>query len=534
MILQVLNDRQSNFMKPTIKTDILIVGAGPTGLSLGCQLQRYGIDFMIVEKNEGVTPYSKAIGVHARTLEIFDQIGLGREAVARGTVAGAAHLIIDGEIRGELRFSDVGKSMSPFPFVLMLEQSKTERLLYEYLQSNQKDVLWKTELETFKQDSDGVVAQVRTSDEETQIISAKYIVGCDGPKSLVRQALGLKFEGSTFERIFYVADAQVDWQMSHDMLHVCFSPDSFVVFFPLKGEKRYRIVGVFPEEFNKDESDILYEEIEARIKSETKLNLDIHDVEWFSTYKVHTRHVNKFSAGRGFLAGDSAHIHTPAGAQGMNTGIQDGYNLAWKIALVIRGANEELLETYNEERLENAKRLVNTTDRFFGFAAGTDWLMNFLRLHVLPPIAKHMFSLDAVRRFAFPTISQIGINYRHSSLSNHAGDEDFEVKAGDRLPYFLVDGQNIFDRLQQPKFHFLVFSSELNGFRQLKDELARRYPELVDFNAFTISPEVEEIFGRNKDFSVLLRPDNHVGTISSDNSLSHIQEYLVKFIGSQR
>jgi hypothetical protein len=201
---------------------------------------------------------------------------------------------------------------------------------------------------------------------------------------------------------------------------------------------------------------------------------------------------------------------------------------------VIRGANEELLETYNEERLENAKRLVNTTDRFFGFAAGTDWLMNFLRLHVLPPIAKHMFSLDAVRRFAFPTISQIGINYRHSSLSNHAGDEDFEVKAGDRLPYFLVDGQNIFDRLQQPKFHFLVFSSELNGFRQLKDELARRYPELVDFNAFTISPEVEEIFGRNKDFSVLLRPDNHVGTISSDNSLSHIQEYLVKFIGSQR
>src|SRR5215813_11759472 len=110
------------------------------------------------------------------------------------------------------------------------------------------------------------------------------------------------------------------------------------------------------------------------------------------------------------------------GAQGMNTGIQDGYNLAWKIALVIRGANNKLLETYNEERLENAKRLVNTTDRFFGFAACTDWLMNFLRLHVLPSIAKHIFSLDAVRRFAFPTISQIGINYRHSSLSNHAGD----------------------------------------------------------------------------------------------------------------
>src|SRR5215813_6485610 len=452
---------RSNLMKPTIKTDILIVGAGPTGLSLGCQLLRYSIDFIIVEKNEGITPYSKAIGVHARTLEIFDQMGLAQEAVAQGTVAEAARLIIDGEIRGELRFSDIGKGMSPFPFVLMLEQSKTERLLYEYLQSHQKDVLWKTELETFKQDSDGIVAQVQTSVGETRTISAKYIVGCDGPNSPVRHGLGLKFEGSTFERIFYVADAQVDWQMSHDTLHVCFSPDSFVVFFPLKGEKRYRIVGVFPEQFNKDESDILYEEIEARIKSETRLALDIHDVEWFSTYKVHTRHVNKFYAGRGFLAGDAAHIHTPAGAQGMNTGIQDGYNLAWKIALVIRGlAGERLLETYNEERLENAKHLLSTTDRFFGFAAGTDWLMNFLRLHVLPPIAKHLFSLDAVRKFAFPVISQIGINYRHGSLSNHAGDEDFEVKAGDRLPYFLIDGRNIFDLVRAPKFQLLVFSNE--------------------------------------------------------------------------
>src|SRR5215510_15408758 len=264
---------RSNLMKPTIKTDILIVGAGPTGLSLGCQLLRYGIDYIIVEKSEAITQYSKAIGVHARTVELFDQIGFAQEAVARGTVAGAARLIIDGEIRGELRFSDIGKGLSPFPFVLMLEQSKTERLLYQYLQSHQKDVLWKTELETFKQDSDGVVAQVRTSDDQTQTISAKYIVGCDGPKSLVRHGLGLKFEGSTFEQIFYVADAQVDWQMSHDMLHVCFSPDSFVVFFPLKGERRYRIVGVFPEEFNKAESDILYEEIETRIKSETRLDV---------------------------------------------------------------------------------------------------------------------------------------------------------------------------------------------------------------------------------------------------------------------
>src|SRR5262245_8147376 len=237
-------------MGATMKTDVLIVGAGPTGLSLACQLLRYGIDFIVVEKNEGITPYSKAIGVHARTLEIFDQIDLAQEAVTRGTLTNRARLIIDGEIRGELDFSDIGQGLSPFPFVLMLEQSKTEHLLYEYLRSHDRDVLWNIELESFTPDAGGILAQVRASNE-AKTIAAKYIVGCDGPKSPVRHALGLTFEGSTLERIFYVADAQVDWQFSHDALHVCFSPDSFVVFFPLKGEKRYRIVGVFPEELSK-------------------------------------------------------------------------------------------------------------------------------------------------------------------------------------------------------------------------------------------------------------------------------------------
>src|SRR5215475_9060332 len=162
-----------------MNTDVLIIGAGPTGLSLACQLLRYGVDFVVVEKNEGITPYSKAIGVQARTLEIFDQIGLAQQAVARGTITDKARLIIDGEIRGELDFSNIGKGLSPFPFVLMLEQSKTEHLLYEYLQEHQGDVLWKTELQSLSQDADRVVAHVKTSDNEMQAIAAKYVVGCD-------------------------------------------------------------------------------------------------------------------------------------------------------------------------------------------------------------------------------------------------------------------------------------------------------------------------------------------------------------------
>lgn len=511
-------------------TEVLIVGAGPTGLSLACQLIRYGIDFVIVEKNEGVTPYSKAIGVQARTLEIFDQIGLAEEAVDQGAIAEKARLLIDGEIRGELNFGNIGEGLSPFPFVLMLEQSKTERLLYEYVHSHGKDVHWKSELESFSQDASGVVAQVRNAQDAVSTVNARYIVGCDGPKSLVRHTLGLTFGGSTFERIFYVADAQIDWDLNHDSLHVSFAENSFVVFFPLKGEKRYRIVGVFPEDAANDAEEILYEEIERRIKRETKLPLDIHNVEWFSTYKVHTRHVDRFSDGSGFLAGDAAHVHTPAGAQGMNTGIQDGYNLAWKLAFVLRGrAEEKLLETYNEERLENASNLLKTTDRFFAFAAGTEWFLNFLRLHVLPSLAKHLFDSDIVRRFVFPLISQTGINYRHSSLSQHLGDEDFDVKAGDRMPWFLADSINMYEKLREPKFHLVRFSREEND-AQEAPHWANEYPEFIDTSTVKFDARIKAIFGASESFEVLLRPDNYIGAIARKDVSQRLRAYLEEVI----
>ncbi|MGA9769026.1 MAG: FAD-dependent monooxygenase [Blastocatellia bacterium] len=517
-------------METTTKTDVLIIGAGPTGLSLACQFVRYGIDFIIVEKNEGLTPYSKAVGVQARTLELYEQLGLAQKAVEQGSIAGKARLLAEGEVRAELDLSHIGEGLSPYPYLLVYEQNKNEKLLYEYLQSHGKEALWKTELESFSQNDSGVTAQVKTADGASRIIEARYVVGCDGPKSPTRHLLGLEFQGTTFERLFYVADAQIDWKFSHDALHLCLSRDTLLLFFPLKGEKRYRIVGSFPEGHEKDEGDILYEEIEQQIKDKAKLELDIHDVKWFSTYKVHTRHVNRFSEGRGFLAGDSAHIHTPAGGQGMNTGIQDGYNLAWKMALVLKGnGDEKLLDTYNEERLENAKHLLETTDRLFQFGAGSEWFLAFLRTNVLPSMAKYILGLDAVKNFVFPLISQIGINYRHSSLSRHAGDEDFKVKAGDRMPYFLADGKSIYDRLHQPKFHLLVFSDGEVDFQPLKSEIESGYAGLVDFDAIPLYPHVAEIFGSNKPFSLLLRPDNYLGLISADTSGDELKVYLNRF-----
>ncbi len=522
-------------MKTTINTDAIIIGAGPTGLSLACQFVRHGVDFVIVEKNEGVTPFSKALGVHARTLEIYEQLGLAQKAITQGTIAGKVRLLEGGEVRGEVDLSNVGQGLSSYPYMLVLEQSKNEQLLYEYMQAHGADVHWRTELESFSQTGANVTAHVKNSEGASQIIEAKYLVGCDGPKSMVRHALGLSFEGSTFERLFYVADVQIDWKYSHDALHICLARNAVVAFFPMRGEKRYRIVGAFPEGTNKDEGEILYEEIEQRIKEEAEIALDISHVNWFSVYKVHTRHVNKFSEGRCFLAGDAAHIHTPAGGQGMNTGIQDAYNLSWKIACVLKDdADERILDTYNEERLPNAIRLLGTTDRMFNLAAGTDWLFSLIRTTVFPPMAQFILSFDVVKKRFFPLISQIGINYRDGSLSRHTGDEDFSVKAGDRMPYFLIDGKSIYDKLREPKFHLLTFSNEAQDYQATRGEIESEYARLVDYHVVPLDPHVAEIFGADKPFNVLLRPDNHIGFISQETSSGGTRSYLNEAVKRSR
>ena len=507
------------------KTDVLIVGAGPTGLALACQLIRYGIDFVIVDQKEGITPYSKAIGVQARTLELYQQIDLADSLVELGTPAKGVRIIEGGEERAELPLSELGQGMSPYPFLLIVEQSKHEKLLYGFIKAHDKDVLWQTTLTDFSHDSTGVAGTTVNASGEKQLIEAQYLVACDGSKSRVRKELGLTFEGSTLERLFYVADVQIKWEFPHDMLAACLAKDQSTAFFPMVGEDHYRIVGVFPEDTDLKEGEVLYERIEQQILADTQLELDIYKVNWFSTYKVHSRRVNKFSEGRCFLAGDAAHIHSPAGAQGMNTGIQDGYNLAWKLAFVLRGdANPRILDTYNEERVEIAKRLLETTDRMFDLLVNPAWLLSFTRRYIFPRVANFIVGLDSVNQFIFPLISQIGITYRGRSLSLDT-DEEFEVKAGDRMPYFLVDGKSVYDWLHAPKFHLLSFTNQ--GEEQLtRKDVEREFRDLVDYHAFPLNDRITEIFGTDKAFSVLLRPDNYISFVSAEAPLRQLEAPL--------
>ena len=518
-------------MNESTQTDVLIVGAGPTGLALGGQLSRYGIAFEIVEKREGVTDFSKALGVHARTLEIYEQMGLASKAVEQGQVAGTVRLLEHGRELGHVDLRNVGEGMSPYPYMLVLEQSRNERLLYDYLLREGHDVSWQTELADFLQTEDSVTARIRSSDGTERTIEAKYLVGCDGPKSLVRHGLGLKFEGSTFERLFYVADVKIEWAFPHDALHVCLADHGVVAFFPMRGENRYRIVGAFPEGTTQSEGDVLFEEIEQRIKLEAGIALEISEVQWFSVYKVHSRHTESFSKGRCFLAGDAAHIHTPAGGQGMNTGIQDAYNLAWKLAFTLGGdAGPHVLDSYNQERLENAKRLLATTDRMFDLAAGSDWLLHAIRTTVFPPLAGALLRVAPVRRRFFSMISQTGIAYHESALSDSRHDAHFAIIAGDRMPYFLNDAGSIYDLLHAPKFHLLQFTHAPAG-QEAAARLEGEFPGWIDCHILPLTPRVEEVFGLKTPFTVLLRPDNYIALIAPGTPPGSVRDYMNRLTG---
>jgi 2-polyprenyl-6-methoxyphenol hydroxylase-like FAD-dependent oxidoreductase len=493
---------------------------------------RYNINFVIFDKKEGVTELSKALVVHARSLEIYDQVGLAKEAVAGGEQVQKVALMHDGKISGRLDFSNFGAGLSPFPFMLVFEQSKNEHLLYEHLQRNGKAVQWQTELESLTQDADSVRAVVKTSSNETQVIAARYLVGCDGASSPTRQFLGLPFEGSTHPRLFYVADVQMEFSGEEGTVYPVLGQDSFVLMVPMQGENRWRLIGNLPEYEDQIDQEVLFEAIETKVKRLVQMPLEITTVHWFSTYKVHTRRAEPFSIGRCFLAGDAAHIHTPAGGQGMNTGIQDAYNLAWKLAFVLQGkAQDSLLATYNEERLANAKRLLQTTDQFFEVAASARWYFRFFRENIFPTLASFVTQFSTAKEFLFPMVSQIGLDYPDSSLSQHQQDRKFEVKAGDRMPYFRVNGENIYDQLRNPKFHLFVFSDGQQDYKCLKLELETEYGGCIDFHVIPLYPRVVEIFGSHKPFKVLLRPDNYIALISPDCSLDDLKAYFHEVVG---
>ncbi|MEO5776280.1 MAG: FAD-dependent monooxygenase [Flavobacterium sp.] len=490
------------------KTQVVIIGAGPTGLSMAAQLIRHKIDFIIIEKNDKTTNLSKAIAVQARTLEIFQELGIVEEAMKRGQLTTGMILFSKGKRRASLDLSNMGKGLSDFPFALSLEQSKTEQLLAEYLQKNGKQIKWNAELNHFEQDNNGVKVYYKDKNGTEQKIEADYLVGCDGAGSLVRHQLGLSFEGSTEPKLFYVADVILKSSViNENRLYMYLIPKGFVLFFPMEGTGHYRIIGVLPEHTD-DSHEYNFAEVEPIIKKGIISPVDFGKVQWFSTYKVHSRKANSFMDGRCFIAGDAAHIHTPAGGQGMNTGIQDAYNLAWKMVYSLRGeVNNKVLQSYNTERTQNAKNLLNTTDRMFDIMSGVNGFWNFIRNGFFPIFLMVLSSNNFVKRKIYPLLSQIGIAYPDSFLTSKSSIG--KAKAGDRMHYFVFsDGKSIFSYLAEPVFKLLYFGK--NTIQNPLDNTGIA----MSFHSFTEIPD--SVFDNNTDFYVLVRPDNHISYIGKD------------------
>jgi 2-polyprenyl-6-methoxyphenol hydroxylase-like FAD-dependent oxidoreductase len=506
------------------KTQVVIIGAGPTGLSMAAQLIRHRIDFIIIEKNEKTTHLSKAIAVQARTLEIFQEMEIAEEALKRGQLTTGMNLFSNGKRRASIDLADLGKGLSDFAFALSLEQSKTEQLLAEYLLKNGEQAQWNSELIHFEQSDTGVSVSYKNHDGTMQKIEADYLVGCDGASSLVRHQLGLTFEGSTEPKLFYVADVILASPVIHEnRLYMYLIPKGFVLFFPMEGTGHYRIIGVLPE--HKDDThEYTFSEVEPIIKKGIVSPVDFSKIEWFSTYKVHSRKAEAFMKNRCFIAGDAAHIHTPAGGQGMNTGIQDAYNLAWKMAYCLRGeANNDMLQSYDTERTQNAKRLLNTTDRMFDIMAGVNGFWNFIRMGFFPLFLIVLSTNNFVKRKLYPLLSQTGISYPDSFLTTKSSVG--KVKAGDRMHYFVfVNGKTIFSYLTEPVFKLLHF-----GNKAIENPLNDSGITL-SFQSFNEIPNA--IFGSNTDFYILVRPDNHISYIGSD--LAACRDLLNKISASTK
>lgn len=448
---------------PLTPVDVLIVGAGPTGLMLANQLARRGVRALVIDRNPGPSIQTKALGVQARTLEIYAHLGIVERALELGTRATGANMWVEGRRSARVPLGDIGRDLSPYPFLLILGQDDNERLLGDALREQGMDVRWNTELVGLVQSAEHVSATLKQADGSMLEVTARWVAGCDGSHSAVRHLSDIPFPGAPYEHVFFVADTRMTGPMVPGELNVYFWRRGFHLLFPMHGTDHWRVVGIVPPEL-RARDDLDFDAVVPSVRQEVGSSLSFQACTWFATYHIHHRRAERFRDRRCFLLGDAAHIHSPVGAQGMNTGLQDAYNLAWKLALVVSGrAGERLLDSYEIERVPVADRLLRTTDQAFSVVVSDSWWAGLIRTRLLARILALAMRLDRARTLAFRTISQIGIRYPGSPLSHTLeGLPDGAPRAGDRFPWLRLERspngvvEDLFTRFDDTRFNLIV------------------------------------------------------------------------------
>jgi 2-polyprenyl-6-methoxyphenol hydroxylase-like FAD-dependent oxidoreductase len=495
---------------------VLIAGAGPTGLVLALWLTRMGVKVRLIDKAPEPGTTSRALAVQARTLEFYQQMDLAETVVDRGHKVATLNLWVKGAKAATVSLQEIGRGLSPFPFPMIFPQDEHERLLIERLCTIGIEVERGTELLGFEDDGRQVHATLRRSDGSEERCTAAYLAGCDGARSRTREVLNIGFPGGTYDHLFYVADVEAAGAPMDGNLHVDLDVADFLAVFPLKGEGRARLVGSVRDDAAQDAQHLRFEDVQER--AIRNLKIEVQHVNWFSTYRVHHRVAQAFARGRAFLLGDAAHVHSPVGGQGMNTGIGDAVNLAWKLAAVLKdNSGAALLESYEPERIAFARRLVATTDRVFAGVINPGALARFVRTQVVPAIVPGLFELAFVRRFAFRTVSQIAVNYRGSALSCGAAGQ---LKGGDRLPWVASAGtQGNFAPLATLKWQVHVYGSPNTELVEFCAERA------LQFQAFPWQAACHEA-GILQNALYLVRPDGYVALADPDASTQTLAQYF--------
>jgi 2-polyprenyl-6-methoxyphenol hydroxylase-like FAD-dependent oxidoreductase len=530
--------------RPHHEVDVLVVGAGPTGLALALHLAAHGVRPRVVDKAADRVHESRALALQPRTLEVLAGLGITDQLVKMGHQAVQLRIHAGARARSAPLF-DLGLADTAYPYLLFLSQAETERILAEHLHTVGVTIERRVELVELAPGPDGAACRLRhhgTGHEED--IQARYVVGCDGAHSAVRRLAGIAFEGSAYPQTFVLADIEADG-IEPGAAHAFLAPDGMLFCFPLGQPASWRLLAMRPPtDSTPPDAPVSLPDVQALTDAYTAGAVRLHDPVWLTNFRLHQRAAAQYRAGPVFLAGDAAHIHSPAGAQGMNTGIQDAVNLAWKLAHTLHGATPSLLDTYEPERAPIGRRVLRMSDRAFTVATSTNALVRLARTRIAPALIPAVLASRTVRRYAFRTVAQLNIRYRHSALSVDGPNPPRGPDAGDRLPDapIVYNGHQttLHAALGVPGWHLLACGTRDPG--PDLQRLVERYRAHLHLHRLSTAQRPDTLhdaqrlasrrLGLKSDDATLLliRPDGHLGYRAGGAAVTGLQNYLERWL----
>lgn len=528
--------------------EVLIIGAGPTGMMMAAEAARYGLCCRIIDKGASYIDRSRAVGIQARTMEIFEHLGIVEDFLAQGIKIRAANPICHFQRLAQISLNTL---KSPYPFILSLEQVKTEEILAQYVAA--QGVVIERGIECVQiiqsaQEVEAVLCHIETRKKER--VKASWVIGCDGAHSQIRKQLGLTFEGKAFADIFSLADVHIRWKYPHDEASIFLNAKGFLAAIPLPEQDRYRLIFQLLRCRNllKKSKNLPYgqvstelikkpnlQEIESLLQEYAGQEIYLTDPIWMANFHINSRMTNTYQKERVFLAGDAAHIHSPLGAQGMNTGLQDAFNLAWKLALVHKNkASLELLKSYNLERHMVGKAILKTTEYASYMATLHNPIAIWLRNCILVFLSRFSFLKKTLAKI----ISQTAICYPKSCIVVNKGF--FKgPKAGLRAPNapVLFDGKSsdLYSIWRgSTAFQILLFNGPKNApIQPLRYSLSEGINVILIthgsdlLNGYVDSTgEAHQIYGAKNPCIYIIRPDGYIGYRSRRINESDIEAYF--------